>query len=199
MAALPCQYLGPQSNPLKTTTRRPPCCANPCPHLPEMPRHVQRMILRCWQLESNPSTIQYVVQKMVDQFPGFGFILNPQTRLLWAPAHDPTGPVSPAALAAKVEHCALVPEFDAAQFEDRDCIRAWTPRGEVQAQLSKPLSQRPYQGLVDDPARPDRGTTVLNPLKRPRASDWLWAMPVPVCSKPCSQSRSAAVKSMHPA
>ena len=83
-------------------------------------------------------------------------------------------PVVPAALAAKTAYCALVPEFDAAQFEDPDFVR-----GKVQAQLSKPLSRRAYQGLIDDPARSDRDRAVLHSLTQPGASDWLLALPVP--------------------
>jgi hypothetical protein len=77
-------------------------------------------------------------------------------------------------LAAKTAYCALVPEFDAAQFEDPDFVR-----GKVQAQLAKPLSRRAYQGLIDDPARSDRDRAVLHSLTQPGASDWLLALPVP--------------------
>jgi hypothetical protein len=45
----------------------------------------------------------------------------------------PRPPIS-AALIAKTDYCALVPEFDAALSEDSDSLR-----GKFQAQLSKPL------------------------------------------------------------
>jgi hypothetical protein len=85
-----------------------------------------------------------------------------------------TAPPIPAALAARAEYCALVPEFDEALFQDPDFVR-----GKVQAQLSKPLCQRAYRELIDDPARSDRDRAVLHSLAQPGASDWLLALPVP--------------------
>jgi hypothetical protein len=52
----------------------------------------------------------------------------------------------------------------------------------VQARLSKPLSQRAYREVLDDPARSDRDRAVLQSLTQPGASDWLLqqlALPVP--------------------
>jgi hypothetical protein len=83
-------------------------------------------------------------------------------------------PLVPAALAARTDYCALVPDFDAALFEDTDFVH-----GKVQAQLSKPLCQRKYQEIIDDPARSDRDRAVLNSITQPGASDWLSALPVP--------------------
>ena len=80
----------------------------------------------------------------------------------------------PPAAAARADYCALVPEFDAALLEDPDFVR-----GKVQAQLSKPLGQRAYRELIDDPARSDRERAVLHSLTQPGASDWLLALPVP--------------------
>jgi hypothetical protein len=77
------------------------------------------------------------------------------------------------ALAAKADYLALVPDFDAALFEDPDFVRS-----KVQARLSKPLSQRAYREVLDDPARSDRDRAVLQSLTHPEASDWL-ALPVP--------------------
>eukprot|EP00884_Botryococcus_braunii_P000165 jgi/Botrbrau1/10149/Bobra.0121s0001.1 len=85
-----------------------------------------------------------------------------------------TAPLVPAALAAKADYCALVPDFDAALFEDPDFVRS-----KVQARLSKPLSHRAYQEILDDPARSDRDRAVLQSLTQPGASDWLLALPVP--------------------
>eukprot|EP00884_Botryococcus_braunii_P008242 jgi/Botrbrau1/17419/Bobra.0054s0015.1 len=85
-----------------------------------------------------------------------------------------TAPLVPAALAAKADYCALVPDFDAALFEDPDFVRS-----KVQARLSKPLSHRAYQEVLDDPARSDRDRAVLQSLTQPGASDWLLALPVP--------------------
>jgi hypothetical protein len=85
-----------------------------------------------------------------------------------------TAPLVPAALAAKAEYLALVSDFDAALFEDPDFVRS-----KVQARLSKPLSQRAYREVVDDPARSDRDRAVLQSLTQPGASDWLLALPVP--------------------
>ena len=85
-----------------------------------------------------------------------------------------SAPPLPAALVARTDYCALVPEFDAALFEDPDFVR-----GKVQAQLSKPLCQRKYQELVDNPARSDRDRAVLKSLTQPGAADWLLALPVP--------------------
>jgi hypothetical protein len=67
-------------------------------------------------------------------------------------------PLVPAALAARTDYCALVPDFDAALFEDTDFVH-----GKVQAQLSKPLCQRKYREIIDDPARSDRDRAVLTP------------------------------------
>lgn len=83
-------------------------------------------------------------------------------------------PLVPAALAARTDYCALVPDFDAALFEDTDFVH-----GKVQAQLSKPLCQRKYREIIDDPARSDRDRAVLNSITQPGASDWLSALPVP--------------------
>ena len=83
-------------------------------------------------------------------------------------------PLVPPAVAARADYCALVPEFDAALLEDPDFVR-----GKVQAQLSKPLGQRAYRELIDDPARSDRERAVLHSLTQPGASDWLLALPVP--------------------
>jgi hypothetical protein len=85
-----------------------------------------------------------------------------------------TAPLVPAALAAKADYLALVPDFDAALFEDPDFVRS-----KVQARLSKPLSQRAYREVLDDPARSDRDRAVLQSLTQPGASDWLLALPVP--------------------
>eukprot|EP00884_Botryococcus_braunii_P013095 jgi/Botrbrau1/21787/Bobra.0190s0014.1 len=85
-----------------------------------------------------------------------------------------TAPLVPAALAAKADYCALVPDFDAALFEDPDFVRS-----KVQARLSTPLSQRAYREVLDDPARSDRDRAVLRSLTQPGASDWLLALPVP--------------------
>jgi len=85
-----------------------------------------------------------------------------------------TAPPVPAALAAKADYCALVPDFDAALFEDPDFVRS-----KVQARLSKPLSHRAYREVLDDPARSDRDRAVLQSLTQPGASDWLLALPVP--------------------
>jgi hypothetical protein len=86
----------------------------------------------------------------------------------------PLLPLVPAALAAKADYLALVPDFDAALFEDPDFVRS-----KVQARLSKPLSQRAYREVLDDPARSDRDRAVLQSLTQPGASDWLLALPVP--------------------
>eukprot|EP00884_Botryococcus_braunii_P011717 jgi/Botrbrau1/20546/Bobra.145_2s0095.1 len=85
-----------------------------------------------------------------------------------------TAPLVPAALAAKADYCALVPDFDAALFEDPDFVRS-----KVQARLSKPLSHRAYREVLDDHARSDRDRAVLQSLTQPGASDWLLALPVP--------------------
>eukprot|EP00884_Botryococcus_braunii_P002895 jgi/Botrbrau1/12606/Bobra.0169s0133.1 len=85
-----------------------------------------------------------------------------------------TAPLVPAALAAKADYCVLVPDFDAALFEDPDFVRS-----KVQARLSTPLSQRAYREVPDDPARSDRDRAVLQSLTQPGASDWLLALPVP--------------------
>lgn len=85
-----------------------------------------------------------------------------------------SAPIVPAAMAAKVDYCALVPEFDAALFEDPDFVR-----GKVQAKLSKPLCQRAYRNLIEDPARSERDHAVLQSLTQPGAPDWLLALPVP--------------------
>lgn len=87
---------------------------------------------------------------------------------------DSYAPLVPPALAARDDYCALVPEFDAALFDDPDFVR-----GKVQAQLSKPLGQRAYRELFDDPTRSDRDRAVLQSLVQPGASDWLLALPVP--------------------
>jgi hypothetical protein len=85
-----------------------------------------------------------------------------------------TAPLVPPALAAKADYLALVPDVDAALFEDPDFVRS-----KVQARLSKPLSQRAYREVLDDPARSDRDRAVLQSLTQPGASDWLLALPVP--------------------
>eukprot|EP00884_Botryococcus_braunii_P015290 jgi/Botrbrau1/2444/Bobra.0226s0003.1 len=96
-----------------------------------------------------------------------------------APLQDPllgtsTAPPVPAALTAKAEFCALVPDFDPALFEDPDFVRS-----RAQARLSNPLYQRAYGEVFDDPARSDRGRAVIQSLTQPGASDWLLALPVP--------------------
>jgi hypothetical protein len=56
---------------------------------------------------------------------------------------------------------------DAVLFEDPVFVRS-----KVQAQLSKPLNQRAYQELFDDPARLRRDRAVLQCLTQVGASEW---------------------------
>ncbi len=72
----------------------------------------------------------------------------------------------PWAYLTSFRYCALVPKFDAAFLEDPDFVR-----GKVQAELSKPLGQRPYRELIDEPARSDRERAVLHSITQPGASD----------------------------
>jgi hypothetical protein len=83
-------------------------------------------------------------------------------------------PPIPAALAAKADYCALVPNFDAALFEDPDFVR-----NKAQPRLSKALYQRAYMEVFDDPARSDRNRAVHQALTQPGACDLLPALPFP--------------------
>jgi hypothetical protein len=64
-------------------------------------------------------------------------------------------PPCSAALTARADYCALVPDLDAAHVEHFDFVR-----GNVQVQLSKLLRQRSYRELIDDPACSDQDRAV---------------------------------------
>eukprot|EP00884_Botryococcus_braunii_P005319 jgi/Botrbrau1/14789/Bobra.105_1s0004.1 len=98
-----------------------------------------------------------------------------------------TAPPVPSALAAKTDYCALVPDFDATLVKDPDFVHS-----KVQARLSKPLYQRAYREVFDDPARSDRDRAVLQSLTQPGASDWLLALPVPHLQQTMPPESSAA-------
>ncbi len=77
-------------------------------------------------------------------------------------------PLVIAALAARTDYCALVPDFDAALFEDTDFVHS-----KVQVQISKPLCQRKYREIIDDPARSDRDRAVLNSITHPGERNYI--------------------------